>query len=386
MKVFYLGYYDLPNHGRKVSLAGVTMMEYVSGAIQQTGIQCIILSPAQSLKKQSAENIKLDDGREVVFLPTICKPPRKVNIFKRAYLKIRREITLYKMLDSQVKDGDILIVYHSLLYIQVLRRLRKNKQFTLLLQVCEIYADVLLSEKKKKKELKWIAEADAYIFSTNNLEQSLNKGHKPSQVCLGTYTVEENSVNKNNERECIHVVYAGTFDPRKGGGQAAAAAAAFLPSGYHVHIIGFGSQKEVQLLKEQIEEVSMSSSCKVTYDGCFSGREYIEFIQHCDIGLCTQDPNAAFNATSFPSKILSYISNGLSVVSAKVPAIVNSPVGDLITYYDTQTPEEIAKAILKVNLENKGSKEQVRIKELDKSFQEGIKSMLDGLFPNSGAK
>ena len=80
------------------------------------------------------------------------------------------------------------------------------------------------------------------------------------------------------------------------------------------------------------------------------------------------------------------MSNGLSVVSAKVPAIVNSPVGDLITYYDTQTPEEIAKAILKVNLENKGSKEQVRIKELDKSFQEGIKSMLDGLFPNSGAK
>ena len=122
----------------------------------------------------------------------------------------------------------------------------------------------------------------------------------------------------------------------------------------------------------------------MTYDGCLSGRDYLEFLQHCDIGLCTQDPNAAFNATSFPSKILSYMSNGLSVVSAKVPAIVNSPVGDLITYYDAQTPEEIAKAILKVNLENKGSKEQVRIKELDKSFQEGIKSMLDGLFSNSG--
>ena len=80
------------------------------------------------------------------------------------------------------------------------------------------------------------------------------------------------------------------------------------------------------------------------------------------------------------------MSNGLSVVSAKVPAIVNSPVGDLITYYNTQTPEEIAKAILKVNLENKGSKEQARIKELDKSFQEGVKSMLDGLFSNSGSK
>ena len=384
MKVFYLGYYDLPKNTRMVSLAGVTMMDYVSRAIQRTGCECVILSPAQSIEKRSIEKAKLNDGRKVLFLSSYGTAS-KANLLKRAYLRVRRGIALYKMLDNQVKDGDVLLVYHSLAYINVLRRFRKKKQFTLLLQVCEIYADVSQDEKKKRKELKWIAEADAYIFSTNNLEQSLNKGHKPSQVCLGTYTVEENSVNKNNERECIHVVYAGTFDPRKGGGQAAAAAA-FLPSGYHVHIIGFGSQKEVQLLKEQIEEVSMSSSCKVTYDGCFSGREYIEFIQHCDIGLCTQDPNAAFNATSFPSKILSYMSNGLSVVSAKVPAIVNSPVGDLITYYDTQTPEEIAKAILKVNLENKGSKEQVRIKELDKSFQEGIKSMLDGLFPNSGAK
>lgn len=286
---------------------------------------------------------------------------------------------LYRMLDNQVKEKDVLLVYHSLTYINVLRRLRKRKRFTLLLQVCEIYADVSQDKKKRKKELQWINEADAYIFSTSNLAQSLNKNRKPSQVCLGTYKVDYDSVKKCNDDGFVHVVYAGTFDPRKGGGQAAAAAAEFLPSGYHVHIIGFGSEKEVLLLKKQIEEVASSSSCKVTYDGCLSGHDYIEFIQRCDIGLCTQDPNAAFNATSFPSKILSYMSNGLSVVSAKIPAIVNSPVGDLITYYDAQTPEEIAKAILKVNLESKGSKEQTRIEELDKSFQEGIKSMLNAL-------
>ena len=80
------------------------------------------------------------------------------------------------------------------------------------------------------------------------------------------------------------------------------------------------------------------------------------------------------------------MSNGLSVVSARIPAIVNSSVGDLITYYDTQTPEEIANAILKVNVKNKGSKEQARIKELDKRFQEGVKSILNSLFSNTGAK
>lgn len=386
MKIFYLGYYDLPDQGRMVSLAGVTMMDYVSKAIQQVGIECIILSPAQSFEKKTAEKVKLDDGREVLFLSTICKPANKVNILKRVYLKIRRQNDLYRMLDNQVKEGDILLVYHSLAYIDVLRRFRKRKRFTLLLQVCEIYADVSQNDKKKKKELKWINEADAYIFSTSSLAQSLNKSHKISQVCLGTYKVEEDYVSKYNEDKCIHVVYAGTFDPRKGGAQAAVAAAAFLPSGYHVHIIGFGNEEEVSLLKKQIKEIGLSSSCKVTYDGCLSGREYIEFIQHCDIGLCTQDPHAAFNATSFPSKILSYMSNGISVVSAKVPVVVDSPVGDLITYYNAQTPEEIAKAILEVNLENRGCKEQARIKELDKSFQEEMKSMLDTLFLTTGVK
>lgn len=384
MRIFYLGYYSLSNHSSIASPAGVTMMNYISSSIQKVGIQCIILSPTQFLDKKSVERMVLNDGREAVYLSTYCKPASKANILKRICLKVRREIGLYRMLDNQVKEGDVLLVYHSLTYINVLRRLRKKKRFTLLLQVCEIYADVLQDEKIKKNELKWINEADAYLFSTSNLDQSLNISHKPSQVCLGTYKVEDNLVKKYDNDKYVHIVYAGTFDPRKGGGQAAAAAA-YLPAGYHVHIIGFGTEKEVDLLKNQIKEICSTSPCKVTYDGCLSGNEYLEFLQRCDIGLCTQDPNAAFNATSFPSKILSYMSNGLHVVSAKVPVVVDSPVGDLIEYYDTQTPEEIAKAILKVDLKNKG-KEQERVAELDKSFQKDVKSMLNQLFSRANEK
>lgn len=383
MKVYYLGYYDLPNQGRLVSPAAITMMDYVSSAIQQTGIKCIILSPTISRDKKTLERIELDDGREVLFSSS-CGTANKANIVKRVYLRVRRQMELYRMLDSQLQEGDILLVYHSLAYIDVLRRLRRRKQFTLLLQVCEIYADVLENKRRKKKELKWISEADAYIFSTKQLAQSINIKNKLSQVCLGTYKAEDNFVKKCDSNKYIHIVYAGTFDPRKGGGQAAAAAA-YLPAGYHVHIIGFGTEKEVDLLKNQIKEICSTSPCKVTYDGCLSGNEYLEFLQRCDIGLCTQDPNAAFNATSFPSKILSYMSNGLHVVSAKVPVVVDSPVGDLIEYYDTQTPEEIAKAILKVDLKNKG-KEQERVAELDKSFQKDVKSMLNQLFSRANEK
>lgn len=383
MKVYYLGYYDLPDHGRSVSPAAVTMMDYVSSAIQQTGIKCIILSPTISRDRKPMERIELEDGREVFFAASYGTAS-KTNIVKRIYLRVRRQMELYRMLDSQLQEGDILLVYHSLAYIDVLRRLRRRKQFTLLLQVCEIYADVLENKRRKKKELKWISEADAYMFSTKQLEHSINKNNKLSQVCLGTYKVEDSFVEECDNDKSVHVVYAGTFDPRKGGAQAAAAAA-YLPAGYHVHIIGFGTEEEVSSLKNQIKGVCLSSQCKVTYDGCLSGNEYLEFIQRCDIGLCPQDPTAAFNATSFPSKILSYMSNGLHVVSARVSVIEDSPVGDLIEYYDVQTPEEIAKAILKIDIKSKG-KEQERVAELDKSFQKDVKSMLNQLFSKANEK
>ena len=372
-KVFYLGYFDVPGHRRVVPLAGVTMMDYVSGAIRSAGFECEILSPAQAAENMPLEEVVLDDGRKVIFLPSHKSGSRK-NLARRACLRIRRKLELYRELDRRVKEGDTLLVYHSLAYIDVLRRLRKKKRFRLVLQVCEIYADVLEDRKKREQELEWIGAADAYIFSTNQLERLLNGKGKPSLICLGTYREEKRLVAEGENDDRVHVVYAGTFDPRKGGGQAAAAAAAFLSLDYHVHIIGFGSDSETSQMKELVNGLSKSSSCLVSYDGCLSGREYLEFIQRCDIGLSTQNPAAAFNATSFPSKILSYMSNGLHVVSIRIPAIEDSAVGDLITYYDDQTPEKIAEAIQKVNLKNKGQ-EQARIKKLDADFQKGVKKL-----------
>ena len=103
-------------------------------------------------------------------------------------------------------------------------------------------------------------------------------------------------------------------------------------------------------MKKHILEIDEKSKAHVIYDGLLSGEEYIRFIQSCDIGLSTQNPDAAFNATSFPSKILSYLSNGLRVVSIRIPAIEGSDVGDKLFYYDEQTPKQIADAILSVDM------------------------------------
>ena len=114
---------------------------------------------------------------------------------------------------------------------------------------------------------------------------------------------------------------------------------------------------------------------QVIYEGLKLNEEYLKFMQKCQIGLCTQNIDAAFNTTSFPSKILSYMSNGLEVVGVNIAAIKNSKVGQYIQFYNVPDEKEIANAILNINLNNKTNNVDV-VKELDKEFKEDLKDML----------
>ena len=129
-------------------------------------------------------------------------------------------------------------------------------------------------------------------------------------------------------------------------------------------------------MKQLTQEISQRGKATVTYDGLLSGEDYIRFIQACDIGLSTQNPDEAFNATSFPSKVLSYMANGLRVVSVRIKAVETSAVGDMITYYDEQTPESIAKAIMSVDM-SQPYDSRMRIAELDEQFQRELKKLIE---------
>ena len=234
---------------------------------------------------------------------------------------------LKKYLKENLTENDKIIIYHSLGYYKLYKWIKKVTKAKILLETEEIYSDVGKTRfVTREKEINSFKFADGYIFPTELLDKIVNVDKKPSVIIHGTYRVEK-ECGKSFGDGLTHIVYAGTFDPRKGGVQAAAAAAEFLPCGYHVHILGFGTENDKKLLLKTIKDVSEKTECKVTFDGLKSGSDYIEFIQSCDIGLSTQNPDAAFNGTSFPSKILSYLSNGLKVVSIKIPAVEESAVG-----------------------------------------------------------
>ena len=373
----YLSYYgnEKCREKRAYVLAATNKIDYIVDAIQACGdsVEIISMSPSQG---RAAKSYTYDDDGVAVHmlasLDTSFKLWRPVN-----RLLMHLQLLLYLL--RQKRDARVL-VYHSLGYMKTVAFAKKMRRFRLILEVEEIYGDVTGDAKTVAREMAFFPLADSYIFPTQLLDEKINTAKKPSVIIHGTYKVEadrnckfgDDEIHRHNKR-MIHCVYAGTFDPRKGGA-VAAAAAEYLPNNYHIHILGFGSDEEVRKMKALIAEISNRSEARVTYDGLLSGEDYIRFIQSCDIGLSTQDPDAAFNATSFPSKILSYMANGLRVVSIRIPAIERSAIGSEVIFYNEQTPEAIAAAILKVELDGHNSK--AVIEQLNLKFKKELAQLI----------
>jgi glycosyltransferase involved in cell wall biosynthesis len=216
--------------------------------------------------------------------------------------------------------------------------------------------------------------ADGYIFSSNQLCKRFNSQNKPYVICMGTYNAEDTLSTPIDDGK-THIVYAGTFNPHKGGVFNAISATEYLDSSYHLHILGGADEKLFKLVAKAIIEASLKTECQITYDGFLTGDEYKSFLQSCHIGLSTQDSEGAFNNSSFPSKILVYLANGLKVVSSKIPAVTTSMVDSAMYYYDYQAPREIARAI-KDARENDKCDPRELVDKLNRSFIEDIKILL----------
>ena len=373
----YIGFFDIQNSSvqRNYVTSAANKMEYIVRAIAASGQPVEIRSASSVIENKfkfyKAETKKVSENI-TLRLPSSWGGNNKVIKKFRTLWNIT---SLFLYLLQNTKKGESVVVYHSLGYLYAILWARKIRRFKLILETEEIYTDVSeKGDRMKKLEYGIISVADAYLFSTELLNEKVNIHNRPYCVNYGTYQVEKQVVDKFDDGK-IHVVYAGTFDPRKGGA-AAAAAAEFLPENYHIHICGFGSQKDIEYIKNIIKETVAKSKATISYEGLLKGRGFIEFMQKCHIGLSTQNPDAAFNATSFPSKILSYMANGLSVVSINIKAIKDSAVGPYIHFYEKQAPEEIAATILDCKVNNENRKV---IAELNAHFTTDVKLLLNSI-------
>jgi glycosyltransferase involved in cell wall biosynthesis len=381
-RIKYIGYYDIQKNkdkNRYSKLSATNKMDYIIKTLNRNGYDVDIISPsyARNNKYCKGEKVSLIQHNRLILFPSLAWSD-EMNIagkVKRKSAYIFNRVTIFIYLLFTIRKNEEVLVYHSLYLMNIIKLLKSLKSFSLILEINEIYQDVVDTTKKMQQyEYEFFNMAHKYIFSTELLNEKINCIKKPYVINHGTYQVEENRNAKFDDNK-IHVVYSGTFDPRKGGA-IAAAAAEFLPENYHVHIIGSGTKEDEDNLLKEIGRVLQIAKANISYDGLLSGEEYILFLQKCHIGLGTQNPNAEFNDTSFPSKILSYMANGLKVVSANIKAVKNSYVGRYLVLYDKQTSKEIANAIIKCSKANITDTRMI-VSQLDEIFTHEIKYLLN---------
>lgn len=377
-KIRYICYYNRDGlyNKRQSFPAAETKIDYVVSALVECGYQVELISlsmvTAPNFLFSKRQKHIIDNNISLLYFCSFgcCK-----SLFLRTLSRILTFIDFIIWFFRNVQRGEQIFVYHSLGYSALLYWLFRLKHCVVVGEIEEIYQDVQkFSSYKARSEYRFINSCDKYIFPTQLLNEKLNPQKKPFIIIHGTYLINEQIVDKFQDGK-IHVVYAGTFDIRKGGAAAAAAAAEFLPSNYHIHVCGFGSQQEIEYITQLVSRISSISKAEISYEGLKRGQEYTQFIQRCHIGLSTQDPSAAFNSTSFPSKILSYMSNGLQVVSIQINAIESSAVGKYLYYYTEQTPQQIANAIREVHLNNKMDPRAV-LSSLHKEVVRDMQSLL----------
>lgn len=373
--VYYVGYYScdaIQDEQRVVAPPAENKMNYLISALSEAlGEPFEVVSPAQTKAYQLIKGSKTEIQKHAwlkTFI-TLNSKHKPVRIF--GHILTRLSFFLYLVMN--VKKDDRVIVYHSLALRNTIRILRKWKKCDLTIEVEELYSDVTENEHQRQKEIAYLQIADRYIFITDLLRREINT-EKKSILSHGTYWALPD-YGFRFEDDKIHVVYAGTFCKTKGGAYTAIEAAEFLDDRYVLEILGGGSDEENAAVQDLIDEVSKKTDCEIRYVGFKSGEDFDSYIQACHIGLSTQQPGGKFNATSFPSKVLMYMSNGLRVVSVRIPAVETSLVGERVYYYDHQDAQEIAQVIRSVSFDD-GYDSRTHLADLHTGFLKQLKDLL----------
>lgn len=373
----YVGFYDTPtkNSKRVSNLAAINKMNYVASAVKRLGYQVEIVSPSwingnTGKKYEKQKTINLEDNICVTLCPSWITNNKVTRMIKIIFSLLW--LFLYLLL--KVKKGEKIIAYHVQWISLPVRLAKFLKGFKLVLEVEEIYGEVWdTSNMLYSMEKKLINSADSYIFVSDVLKEHINSKRKKSAILYGGYPLIKLNERKQKGCQCstVNLVYAGSIDSVKGGAFKAVEVMKYLPKNYKLYILGHGSLNHIKKLKKVVKDTNLQRNKKVCeYIGTLHDEEYSNFLLKCDLALNTQNEGDYMN-TAFPSKILSYLSHNLRVVSTPIKSILHSSLAELIYFSKNDEPESFGKVIKGIDL----TKEYNSTKEIEKLDQEFIKKL-----------
>ena len=353
----------------------ISKIDYIVEVVKRLGRNVVIVSIAPSKRGLFSGFCKEIDKKEKhIYLPSYT--PSNEFLKKTFFLFHSCTVLLYLL--KNVKRNDKVVVYHSLynrLWMKIYSALnRKN----VILQIEDVFSELTNDAKRFSKGERRLFHKVRKCLCINDILYEELKDVQRKAVSYGSYHLPPKFETLSHEK--IRVVYAGVIEQERKAAYLAAETIRFLPEQYEVHILGFGTHKDIQELAACICRINkIMGRQAVFYHGKKTGEDYWRFLQGCDIALSTHayDENSMSSANyTFPSKVLTYMANDLPVVAQRIDVLQKSQISDNLYFYDQPQPEQIAGAVMRAENAKKLNGRQ-RIKELDQNFMISMKVLLE---------
>jgi glycosyltransferase involved in cell wall biosynthesis len=348
-----VSFYDIPKYEdehRVFAPSAVTVIDYLCGCCQEFHEPVEIISAAETRNLKGKCPFRSEKISKGVRLTQAKSFGHRNRLFREVGKVKSRLWLVWYLLKYTKKDETVFFWDSPVLYepLFLFRAFSKFKRVKILYFATELFQEVLsFNCLKKRMEWKLFETADKLVVTTEQLNGKVNRNNRPYIILHGVYKPAP-LYGRRFQDGRRHIVYAGIINKKKGSGQAVGMAK-YLDGSYHIHVLGYGTENEIRRLQKNIELSNKQNDCKVSYEGVLSGEVYNEFLQKCDIGLCSQNLNEKYNDSSFPSKILTYLANGLRVISVDLKAIRTSQVGKLLYYSKSDSPKDLADAVMGID-------------------------------------
>ena len=364
--IFYLGFLsepENPNDFYKHMGANIKML-YILRTFYSLGINVKVISLGMSPSNNFIKKVKINGFFDIFYVATL-----KYSAFiSKSFLLFQ----IFLFIIIFVNKKDIIVFYHVKKILPLILFLKKLKNFTLILEVEENYSAVWgEGETEINLENKQIMQADKFIFVNDLYSKKLNIS-KSFIVCYGDYIQKKLKKNEQVNFE-INLVYAGLItQDMYPDVYLAIDAMLHLDSHFNLKIIGYGENDSIEKLKKYIYDKKLSD--RVKYDGLFVGEEYTHYLSKCDIGLNPRVLEDTISDYTFPSKVMTYLSHGLSVVSTTINCIKYSRISSEISFSIDKSPESFADAIKA--LKSRGNI-KVNLDELNNDFRNELRGLVE---------
>lgn len=376
-RVFYVCFYSDPETESAIVTypSVISKIDYIVEKIKKSKAEVILLSIAPSCKGLFTGYSKIIDELEThVYLRS-----RKSSqwLQKRINFVVHNARILLYLLKN-IRKNDRILVYHSLynrFWLRVLYKLVPDK---IILQIEDVFSELTpVTAKWKSSEWKLLHQMKKCICVNDIIYRELSD--VPQKVIsYGSYaTLPQYDVV---QYEAIRLVYAGVIEQERNAAFLAVKAMQFLNLNYELHILGFGNDEDIEALQNLITQVNnQKKKISAIYHGRMAGETYWQFLQSCDIALSTHayTPQTQSSADyTFPSKVLTYLANGLRVVAQRLEVLECSSIADQLCFYENPNPQEIAEAVSFIDLKKSFDSRTV-IANLDQHFEYELSRILD---------